>query len=250
MRGLSVALVIGGLASPAAAADGDMWGIGGQLGTMAFPGAYPALWPSRINNYDVDGDGETEVGPAGNEQSTTLEKVRGDFLIGAQGYYWIDRAARVGGYANYDSGTGFSNAELVLKYDQRIVGAAQDTFGIYVGGGLGFGSTTFKGLDANGEVDTSETAEKLVINHFPARVELTPFIKLNNEWALQPKLWGGLNIPSGHRWSVDGEEVADPVQGTLFNYIAIGIDFGVMYGDFKPAKVNKGKKGGGKKGKK
>ncbi len=249
MRAPRIGLVIGALSltGSATAADNNMWGVGGGLGTMAFPGAYPAIWPSRVNTFDVDGDGDPECcKPNGDDLETTLEKVRGDVRITGEGYYWLDRTGRVGGYANVDTGNGFTDASLVLKYDRRLVGKAQDSFGIYLGGGLGFGSATFKGLTEAGEVDPAENAERLVLNYFPARIEATPFINFNDKWALQPKIWGGLNIPSGHRWMVDGEEV-EGIQGTLFNYVAIGIDVGFLYGDFSPPPPDKRK--GGNKGK-
>ncbi len=237
MRATPVLLVLGalGASGTAHADDAYMWAIGPRLGTMVFPGAYPLLFPARVNTYDVNDDGETDVGPNGNEQHSDLEKVRGDVIFGGEGYYWLNKEQRIGAYAGLGAGTGFSDVNLVLKYDQMITGGGD--VDVYIGGGLGFGSMTFKGLDNDGVLDPAEDAERLRINYFPARLEISPLFRFDT-WGIQPKLWGGLNIPSSHRWTVDGEEI-DGIQGTLFNYATFGIEAAVMFGDLKPPKKKK-----------
>jgi len=226
------------LAAPAQASDAYMWGIGARIGSTAIPTQYPALWPTRINKYDVNDDGETDVNANGVEQETSLAKVGGDFILGGEGYYWLNKTQRIGGLVGLDTAKGWTDVHLLAKYDQVLTGGGD--VDILLGGGLGVGTQTWKGLDADGNVVTD--GEKLKMNYFPVRAELAAMIKITDEWSVAAKAFGQLNIPTNHIWTVEGEEL--DVAGSPFNYPQIGVEATVMWGDFKPPKPKGNDKGG------
>jgi hypothetical protein len=228
-------------------ADPYMWGVGARIGTVALPAAYPAIWPTRISKYDVNDDGETDVGANGNELTTDLSKVGGDFIFGGAGYYYLNKDSRIGGLAGLDTGKGWTDFNFVAMYEQ-VLSNGED-LDILAGGGVGVGTQTFKGLDNTGEVDIGKNPEKLLINYFPVRAEIGAMFTVNPEWAIQASAFGQLDIPSNHKWTVDGKEY--DVAGSPLNDFMLGVELTGFYGDFKPPpKKNKGKGGGKGKGKK
>lgn len=229
--------------SGTAHAEPYMWGVGARIGTVAIPTAYPAIWPTRVSKYDVDDDGETDLGPNGNELETDLSKVGGDFIFGGAGYYYLSKESRIGGILGVDTGKGWTALDLVAMYG-FVLTDGQD-LDILADLGVGVGTQTFKGLDADGNVDLGENAERLKINHFPIRGELAAVIKLDPKWAIQPTVFGQVDIPSNHIWTVNGNEY--DVAGSPINNFMIGVELVGFYGDFKPPakKKNKGKNGNG-----
>src|SRR5688572_23240184 len=62
-----------------------MWGVGVHLGSWAVPGAFPSSFP----RLDLDSNGSRE-------SATTVNKIRGDFMFGVEGYFYVDPTLRLG----------------------------------------------------------------------------------------------------------------------------------------------------------
>ncbi len=118
-----LALILAALtAAPAHADSGPwMWGVGPTLGTIVYPGRFPA----SLGDY-----------PA-------LEgKVRGDVITGAHGVVYLDGSNRLGSHVDLGIGSGYTSAAWTLEYERILVRGGG--IHVFAGGGLGFGSYTLK----------------------------------------------------------------------------------------------------------
>ena len=201
-----------------------MWGVGGYVGTKVLPGAYPFALPPRINQYDMDDDGERDVDSDGNELETTLERVRFEIEGGGNGVYYIDKYNRVGGQLGARFGKRYFDISGLAKY-HRV--ATQGDIDFLYGGGIGFGYMRLQGEDED---------EVLKVPYYPLRVEAIPQYR-QDEFNLYACLWGQFAIPARHVYTDRSGTEVDV--GAPFNYLSLGIDIGVQFGDFKPPRKKK-----------
>lgn len=217
----------------AAAAEPYLWGVGPRLGTIVLPGAFPVAFPPRVNRYDMDDDGETDLDGDGNPIETSLTRSRWEALLGGEGVYYLDETNRVGGLAGVALGDRFFDLHLIAKYDRVLVPGSID---ILAGGGVGFGWMRFGG-------DVGE--ERLSLTYYPLRLHLLGQIR-DGSRAYQLGVAGQFDVPARHSYvGQKGEEieVSAPV-----NYLLLQLELTVMFGDFEPPKKKKpGRRGGGRR---
>jgi len=197
-----------------------VWSLGGHLGSMILPGAYPLGFPPKINRYDFDGDDlADDVDGDGIEDATTLEKVRGDVLFGAEGFYWLNAGARIGLTLDADLGDRFTHLQMLF-----LVDGTSDTGSLFVvyGGGAGFGKTAIRGEDAD---------ERLVIPNFPLRGEVGILIPATDQLGLEARLFGQMNVPSRHAYTDLAGNQQD-VGGVPVSYITLGLQVGAAFGEY------------------
>lgn len=196
--------------SPAIASDGGkMWGVGARIGTLAWPSAYPSKWPNEVPD------------------DTNLTEARGDFLLGAGGLYYLNKSQRMGLNGTLDLGTGFRDANLMLKY-----GAIKDFDALdwVIGGGLGIGRTTWSAPEGD---------EALVISNYPLRLE-TGLMMRQKTWAVEALVFGQYALPGAKTYTrANGTEVD---AGNWGFYWQLGLEVGFYYGDFKYKDSSKNKK--------
>jgi hypothetical protein len=197
-----------------------VWSVGGHLGSMILPGAYPIGFPPKINNQDFDDvEGADDLDGDGVAEETTIEKVRGDFLFGADAFYWLNSAARIGLTLDVDLGTNFSHLQAIF-----LVDGTADTGSLFVvyGGGAGFGQTTFRGEDDD---------ERLSIPNFPLRGEAGILIPATDQFGIEPRLFLQMNVPSRHAYTdVTGAE--QDVRGVPVSYVTLGLQIGAAFGEY------------------
>jgi hypothetical protein len=197
------------LAATAMAKD-PQWGAGVHLGTWAIPGQYPSSLPK----VDPEGDG-TKVA------MTSVDKVRGDFLFGVEGWFWVDDAFRLGLLPGVDVGSKFTDVHAILAGDFVFVNG--DQLDVFAGAGVGAASSTFRGTQGE---------EKLVVPNYPLRANIGAMLTPTEFLAPQLRLIGQWNIPSSHRYTtVDGTELDKKQVGTGV-YVNVGIELSVLYGNF------------------
>lgn len=187
------------------------WGVGGHVGTWAIPGQYPSVLPK----VDPDGDGT-------NEAMQSIDKVRGDVILGVEGWFWVDDRVRLGLLPGLDLGTRYTDAHALLMGDVVFLDGDQlDGFG---GLGLGVGTATFKGEQGD---------EKLVVPQYPLRAELGAMLVPTKYLAPQLRLVGQWNVPSSHRYATPGGDELDRKQVGTGLYLNLGVELSVLYGHFK-----------------
>ena len=213
MRRLVCLLPLLLLSTPAWALDTWMWGIGPHVGTNVLPGRYPVVMPKLKG-------GDSDTGPRGDEG---LVEVQHDIIIGVEGVYYMDRHHRIGftGSATpgiaLGSGSRFSDWSMILTYDYAIQGRALD---VLFGGGLGAGTQGWSGPDG----------QKLRVNHFPVRAEISGLAR-DNSRGYQITMFTQVNLPSRTVYTNSAGETPD-INGGF--YATAGIELAVLFGDFTP----------------
>ena len=208
-----VALLVAATATPALALDTYMWGVGPRVGTHVLPGKYPILLPKER-------DGDATTGPRGDEG---IARVQHDLTFGGKGVYYMDRHHRLGfdggGQVGIALGEGkrSSTWDFLLTYDYAIEGRALD---VLFGGGLGAGTTGFRGPDD----------QRLRMNTFPLRGQVTALAR-DGARGYEVTLFAQYNLPSSTTWTnAAGEQPR--VGGGL--WLTSGIQIAVLFGDFEP----------------
>lgn len=204
-------------AMPAAqASDVYMWGVGPRIGTNFIPGAYPVAFPRRVAESYVDGTEGTD------DPIPVIDKVRGDFVFGAEAMYYVDGGSRLGMVAGFDVGSRFFDAHVIAKYNRVIQSASVD---FLFGGGAGFGTQRWKG----------EGEGRLRVPYFPLRAEVSGMIRADT-MAFQLTPYFQYNLQANHFYRNDlGEDI--DVRGGF--YPTVGLEFSVLFGDFEPPKPRK-----------
>jgi hypothetical protein len=204
-------------------AGDPVFGVGGHLGTYFLPGPYPFAFPPKIATYDFDKDGEglaDDVTGDGVPDATTLEAVRADVGFGADGFYWVGRDWRLGMVTNVDLGRRFTDATLLFQVDRSW---DLDRGLLSFGGGLGFGYTRWIGADPD---------ERLVLPSYPVRLQVGTVLPASDFVGIFGQLFGQMDIPSRHAyWDVTGAE--REVSGIPFTYVTLGLQAGVLLGQFR-----------------
>jgi hypothetical protein len=209
------------LVSVAQAAD-PQFGIGGHVGTWFLPAAYPYTFPKAIRNYDFDNkdeDNADDVDGDGEPDATTLSGARADVGVGVDAYTWLSRSTRFGITSHAALAPGFQDlsALFVLDYTAPL-GDAQ----AFIGGGIGFGSTSWQGADKD---------ERLWVPSYPARVESGMTFLLGDTFATELRLIGQILIPSRHVYTdIAGQE--QDVSAWPLTYGAVGLQLGFLFGEF------------------
>jgi hypothetical protein len=220
--------------SPAAQAGNStyMFGFGPRVGTIVIPGGYPASFPS-FDQLDENGDETGEKVKIG--EDTTIEKVRGDLVLGMEGLYWADKTNRLAATAGLGLGSGYNDAHLILKYDKM---QAMDALDVFVGGGVGVGVANFRG----------DLDERLRVPYYPIRGEVGAIFRQKTH-AIQALIFLNLNLPGRQTLSLN-QEASD---GTTYEveyesgfgwsfYPQVGAEIQLLFGDFtKPRKKKKNK---------
>lgn len=201
--------------APAHALELEAWGVGPHIGTNILPGAYPSGFPNKIAKYDFDGDGTADdLDGDGTPDATTLEKVRGDFEIGADAYLWVNSASRVGLLSGIDLGSRFTDVRFLLNYDYLFDAG---TLYPFVGGAVGAGSSTWRG----------EGEERLRTPTYPLRAQAGVVIP-DGLLGYQARVYGQWNLPARHVYTAgDGSE--QKVGPGL--YLMVGAELTVLFGD-------------------
>lgn len=203
-------MVVAGVAE----AKDPNWGVGAHVGTWAIPGQYPSLLPK----VDVDGDGT-------NEPMASVEKVGGDFMFGAEGWFWVDDQLRLGLVPTVDLGSKYTDVNALLVAD--FVFADGDQLDVYAGGGVGAGVATFRGTQGD---------EKLVVPNYPLRAEIGGMLAVTDSLAPQLRLIGQWNVPSSHRYTApNGAELDKKSIGTGL-YLNVGVEASFLFGNFKQSR--------------
>lgn len=256
---LTMGLLAMSTAANASSYEPYMWGIGGKLGTVVIPGAYPASFPDNVNKYDFNDDGERDRF-GGVELNSTLRRVKGDIRLAADGFLGIDGTNRIGATVGINTAKGFSDTYLTLNYDNVFV--RKNPFNAVWGLGVGYGGLSWKGVE---DEDTprlptgggfSPENETLKMPYFPIKAHVEGQFKTDT-WMFGLGLFGGTGIPSSTTYT-DLQGTEQPTVGSIGNalyLLNIGVEATVRYGDFKPPKPknkpgkNKPGKGGNKGGK-
>ena len=226
-----------------------MWAIGPKIGTIVVPGRYPLSLPSKIENYNFIEDGprsgddnaeepNRDLDANGDPLYSSIERVKDDLQIGADGFYALDKENRIGAGVGLAFGKRFSDMHFTFNYDRVLV--KEDPFNVVAGVQAGFGSMRFNGEDPD---------ETLRIPYFPVRARVQgQFMDKTRMYALG--IFAGTAIPSNHYYTdLQGNEQEI---GSAFNWalnLAAGIEAQVSFGDLTPPKKKKkkGKGGGGNK---
>lgn len=213
-------------ASPASAGTSTyMYGIGPRVGTIVIPGGYPAAFPS-FNELNAKGDETGEKLKI--VEDTTIEKVRGDMILGVEGLYWADKNNRLAGTLGLGLGSGYTDTHLILKYDKMYAMDALDTF---VGGGLGVGVSSWRG----------EEDEHLRVPYYPIRGEVGALVRQKN-FAVQGLFFLNLNLPGRQTLTLADDTEYESGFGWSF-YPQLGAELQLLFGDFtKPRKKGKSNK--------
>jgi hypothetical protein len=209
------------LAAPAMALAPN-WGVGPHLGTTALPAGSPIAFPPKVGDYDFDGDGLADDADGdGVADGTTLTRARGDLLLGAAGYVWTPSGVLRGGItADLGVAARFVQGSVLLTVDRSY---DLDTAYVNVGGGLGFASARWRGTDRD---------ERLRVPSYPLRVQASVLAPISDFIAVEGKLFAQLAVPLRHRyWDVAGVEQG--VAGVPFSHLALGVEFGGLYGLFR-----------------
>ncbi len=232
---LGLAALASALCSAPAAFAGShyMYGLGPRIGTIVIPGGYPASFPS-FDQVDENGETTGEKVKIGND--TSIEKVRGDVMLGLEGLYWADKTNRLGATAGIGMGNSYNDAHLILKYDKM---SNMDALDLFFGGGLGVGVANWRGVEDNDQ--------RLRVPYYPLRIEAGAMTR-NKKWAVQGLIFLNINIPGRQTLTIqqayaDGSGTYEQEYESGFGwsfYPQIGAELQLLFGDFtKPRKKKK-----------
>jgi hypothetical protein len=231
---LLIPLALGLLCSPVAHAKSShyMFGVGPRVGTIVIPGGYPASFPS----FDEVGQNGEETGEKIKiGEDTTIEKVRGDMILGVEGLYWADKTNRLAASAGLGLGSGYNDTHLILKYDKMN---AMDALDAFVGGGLGVGVANFRG----------ENDEHLRVPYYPIRGEVGAIFR-QKTYAIQALIFLNLNLPGRQTLTLEQEAKDGSIEEVEYEsgfgwsfYPQLGAELQLLFGDFtKPRNKKKNK---------
>lgn len=187
------------LSAPGQAASGPwMWGVGPTVGTIVYPGRFPASIPDAYP--ELDG------------------KVRGDVIIGAHGVMYIDGDNRLGSHVDLGFAGGYSSVAWTLEYERIFVrGNGIHLFG---GGGLGFGSYSL----------SDEDLGRLRTPTYELRAQVGGLYK-QKQTAEELSIFVKLPFNGNPVFTPEGGDKVDAEAGG--NWFHVGLQGTVYFGDFK-----------------
>ena len=209
-----------------------MYGAGPRIGTIVIPGGYPASFPT-FDELDENGDETGNKVKIAND--TTIEKVRGDVMLGIEGLYWADKTNRLAASGGFGLGNNYKDAHLILKYAKV---SNMDALDVFIGGGVGVGVGNWRGEDS----------ERLRVPYYPLRLEVGALTR-QKSWAVQGLFFLNVNVPGRQTLTLDQvaadgstyEQEYESGFGWSF-YPQIGVELQLLFGDFtKPRKKKKNK---------
>ena len=197
-------LALSGSDALAAKSEDDgpwMWGVGPTVGTIVYPGRFPAKLPAAL-----DGLGD----------------VNGDVKLGGHGMVYLDAQNRLGTHVDFGLGKGFSSIAWTLEYERVLVRGGG--FHVFAGAGGGFGKYKF----------SNDTVGTLKVPTYEIRGQLGAMYK-QHRTAEELSIF--LKVPfNGNPTFTDLDGVDSDSNGG--NLLHLGMELTVYYGDFK---VKKGK---------
>jgi hypothetical protein len=192
--------------------------VGGHVGTWFLPAAYPYAFPKQVVSYDFARDGlADDVTGDGEPDRTTLTGVRGDMGFGLDAYTWLSSHVRFGVTTHAAFAPRFTDVHAVFVLGRTgRVGRAQG----YLGGGVGFGKTTWTGKDDD---------EQLLIPSYPVRAEASLGFPFSDFAGIDLRIIGQLLVPSRHVYT-DVSGGSQAVTGMPTNYATLGLQVGFLAG--------------------
>lgn len=194
------------LAAPAqAATEGPwMWGVGGTLGTIVYPGRFPLSVPAAYS--ELEGT------------------VRGDVILGLHGVMYLNGDHRLGSHLDAGVANGFSSVSWTLEYERIFL--RDSGVHLFGGGGLGFGSYKL----------TDDTVGTLRTPTYELRAQVGALYK-QKVTAEELIIFAKLPINGNPTFTgLDGEKVDAEGGG---NWLHFGLQATVYYGDFVSKKGKK-----------
>ena len=206
------------LSGAAHADDGVyMWGVGPSVGTIVYPGRFPAWFPKDTEDDDgVD----------------RLEKVGGDVTLGGRGTLYLDKSNRLGGRVGLGlGGGGYQSLSFTAEYE--VLPYTQDSFSAFLGLGGGFGTMRFR----------PESDDLLHFATYILRGQAGALIR-DKVRAYELDLFAQFNFPGIQDFTAAGADEGERVKGGFYAYL--GLEGTVYFGDFTPprTRTGKGSKGG------
>lgn len=205
-----LALLLAAIAiAPAEAADSGpwMWGVGPTLGTIVYPGRFPASVPDAYGALDG--------------------KVRGDVMTGVHGVLYIDGDNRLGSRVDLGLGSGYTGLAWSLEYERILLRGGG--VHLFAGGGLGFGSYSIK----------DEAIGKLHTPTYEVRAQVGALYKQKST-AEQLEIFVKLPFNGNPTFTAPGAEKVDAEGGG--NWFHVGLMATVYFGDWTMPASEKKKK--------
>lgn len=198
-----LALLLAALtAAPAEAAEGPwMWGVGPSLGTIVWPGRFPASLPDAY--APLDG------------------KVRMDGILSAHGVMYIDGNNRLGSHLDFGVAGGFNSIAWTLEYERILLRG--NGIHLFAGGGGGFGSYTLK----------EDGVGKLTTPTYELRAQAGALYKQKTT-AEELSVFLKLPFNGNPTWTPDGGDKTDAEGGG--NWFHLGLQLTMYFGDWTQPK--------------
>ncbi len=229
MTSILVALA---LSASTAEAKPYMWGVGPTVSTMVIPGQHPVSWPQ---SQKIDGERQ-DIGLYGSSDSGRLaepyfDKVRGDVAFGGRGMLYLNSDWRGAMRGQFGFGSNYRSSQLTLEVDKILAG--ENGAFVFLGGGAGVGSMTFK---------SQEDSAYLKLRDVPLRFHGGGYYKINQKSAIELSLFFQLPIPSMQVLNTDEGNEIDMTSGVnIFSYSHFGVELTGYYGDFSKPRSGRGK---------
>lgn len=201
--------LLAALLTPSALADNGpyMWGVGPSLGTIVYPGRFPAPF-SKVENA------------AGEKATLTLDKVKGDIDVGARGALYLDKYNRLGAHAGLGfGGGGYRAAEFTAGYD--FVALDKSQIGTFIGVGGGFGTMRF---------DTEDVG-RLHFSTYLLRAQLGALYR-DKVRAYEVDFFGQLALTGPKEFENYASDLTEEATGGFYGHF--GLEATCYFGDLTP----------------
>ncbi len=196
-----------------AASEGPwMWGAGATLGTIVYPGRFPLKLPKEYDGLEG--------------------MVRGDAILGLHGVMYLNGDHRLGTHLDFGTARGFNSLSWTLEYERIFL--RDSGIHLFGGGGLGFGSYSL----SDEEIGTLRTPT------YEVRAQAGALYK-QKVTAEELSIFVKVPFNGNPTFTSPGGDKVDAEGGG--NWLHVGIQATVYYGDFTSKKGKGGGKGGGNK---
>lgn len=193
--------------APAQAESGPwMWGAGPTLGTIVYPGRFPASLPDAYGALEG--------------------QVRGDAITGVHGVLYIDGENRLGSRVDLGFGSGYTGLAWTIEYERILLRG--NGVHVFAGGGLGFGSYSLN----------DDAVGKLVTPTYEVRGQVGALYKQKTT-AEQLEIFVKVPFNGNPTFEAPGAEKVDADGGG--NWFHVGLLATVFFGDWTMPKSEKKK---------